>query len=117
MAENIEIGKLGKYAVDGDSRDLSYGLFMLLQGHRVFVDIKEDGLIEERKQRAIQLCEGREKLEASLVRFIERNAEYRNRKLASLGLHSNDLQQAEVFWDPEGYTLLRGFEFSDASAA
>jgi hypothetical protein len=30
-----------------------------------------------------------------------------------LGIHSNDLQRTEVFWDPTGYTLIRGFVFAE----
>jgi hypothetical protein len=106
-------GVLGRYAVDGDPADLSHGLYVALQGHRVFVDIKDDQLLEQRRKKAIEIYEKRATLEQSLAAFLERHPEFRNRQIASIGLHSKDLQRAEVFWDPEGYTLLQGLEFSD----
>src|SRR5689334_5708660 len=39
-------GQLGRYAVDGDPRDQSYGLYIELNGKPVFVDIREDRQLE-----------------------------------------------------------------------
>src|SRR6266513_1393745 len=43
-------GVLGKYVVDGDE---SYGLFIKLLDRTIFVDIREDKLLERRKEHAL----------------------------------------------------------------
>jgi len=113
--KGLPLGKLDRYSVDGDLRDLSYGLVLELMGEHVFVDLKEDALLDERRMAAMRLYDGRPDLERSLATFFERNADFRGRRVESIGLHSDDLSQAEVFWDPEGYTLLRGLRFCDAT--
>jgi len=103
-------GTIGRFDVDGEK---ALGLYLKLGGKAVFVDIREDNLIEERKQRALELSQAAGALEASLASFIAANPEFRTREVASMGIHSNDLQRAEVFWEPTGYTLIRGFEFAN----
>lgn len=107
----IKYGILGHYAVDGDPNDIAYGLYISLNKNPVLLDIREDSLLEQRKVRALDLCANGSALETALNEFLAANPEFRGRKLASIGLHSDDMKRAEVFWDPEGYTLLIGFEF------
>lgn len=107
----VVYGSLGDYAVDGDGQDLSYGLYIDLGGDPVFIDIKKDTYVEERKTRAQMLFKRQEELKANLVRFIEENPEFKNSKIHAIGLHAKDIEQGEVFWLPNGYTLLRGLEF------
>jgi hypothetical protein len=80
-------------------------------GKAVFIDVREDRYLEERKKRALLLHESRSVLEDGLKRFLASNPEFQSRQLKTIGLHSDELERAEVFWDPDGYSLLRGFQF------
>ena len=104
-------GQLGTYDVDGDPNDPNYGMYIQLNGTAVFVDIRKDRHLEERKRRAFELLENRAALENNLNQFIASNPEFRNREVKSIGLHSDELDRAEVLWDPDGYTLLKGLQF------
>ena len=106
-----EFGVLGIYNVDGDPNDSSYGLYITLLGKPVFVDIREDGELESRKVRAQNLYANEPELEANLRKFIASNSEFENRTLKSIGLHSSNLNEGEVFWEPDGHSLLSGLEF------
>jgi hypothetical protein len=110
VAEVIS-GKLDTYAIHGDPDDLGYGLYLLLNGDPVFIDIRQDQHLEERKKRALELHANANALEDGLRVFITAHPVFRDRKVDSIGLHSDDLDCAEVFWDPEGHTLLKGFHF------
>lgn len=101
-------GQFGRYAVDGDQ---CYGMYIKLSGKPVFIDIREDSQLEERKRRALTLYENAVALDESLKQFVLANSEFRPRQLTTIGLHSEDLEQGEVFWEPDGYTLLKGFKF------
>ena len=107
------LGTIGLYDVDGDGEKL-YGLYIRLLGEPVFIDIREDTFAQERAQRARALFEKSEDLELNLKAFLESNPAFKKKRLNSIGLHSQDLEQGEVFWDPEGYTLLKGLEFQEA---
>ncbi len=107
----VVYGILGSYAVDGDAEDLSYGLYIKLGDQDVFVDIREDKLLEQRKLRASALFRATSKLEENLRIYIERNNKFEMKRVASIGVHSDDIEQNEVFWDPNGHSLLVGFEF------
>lgn len=108
--EDSPVGKLGRFVVDGDD---SFGLFLMLDSDLVFVDIREDKLLEERKARARTLTMNVAALEKSLAAFRTRNTEYADRRIVYIGLHSRDKEQGEVFWEPTGYTLLKGLELAD----
>ncbi|WP_155520946.1 hypothetical protein [Ralstonia solanacearum] len=101
-------GVLGDYVVDATE---SYGLFIELLSDAVFVDVKQDDLIEQRKQQALFLFKSQKILEGELCNFIKENPEYKTRKILYIGLHSREQGRGEVFWDPNGYTLLRGTNF------
>ncbi|MEF9388495.1 hypothetical protein V4890_23175 [Ralstonia solanacearum species complex bacterium KE056] len=101
-------GVLGDYVVDATE---SYGLFIELLSDAVFVDVKKDDLIEQRKQQALYLFKNQKILEDDLGNFIKENPEYKARKILYIGLHSREQGRGEVFWDPHGYTLLRGTNF------
>lgn len=100
---------LGHYEIDSTQ---CYGLFISLAGNSVFVDIREDKLIEKRKEFAKYLAQNTTALEASLNEFMQAQPGFSSRYIASIGLHSKVLDQGEVFWFPEGHTRLRGCEFS-----
>ena len=102
-------GVLGHYEIDSTE---SYGLFLSLGGKPVFVDIREDKLIEKRKEFARFLANNANNLESSLNEFIQTHPDFSSRQIASIGLHAKTLDQGEVFWYPEGYTRLKGLEFS-----
>lgn len=104
-----EIGVLGHYEIDSTQ---FYGLFMSLVGRPVFVDIREDKLIDERRKFARFLANNTENLETSLSKFIQEHPDFSSRQITSIGLYAKTLDQGEVFWIPEGYTLLKGLEFS-----
>lgn len=108
--EDSPVGELGRFVVDGDN---SFGLFVKLGGDLVFVDIREDENLEERKARARTLATNVTALEKSLAAFRTRNTEFADRRIVYIGLHSRDNEQGEVFWEPIGYTLLKGVEFVD----
>jgi hypothetical protein len=109
--QQVSYGKFGTYEVHGDPEDLSYGTYIELHGKPVFIAIREDHHLEARKQRATMLYENRSILENNLQQFVASNPEFQQRELKDIGLHSDDLEQGEVFWEPEGYTLLRGLRF------
>lgn len=106
--ESIRYGELGEYVVDGDE---SYGLYLRLCGWDVSVDIRKDELLEARKDRACALFANSALLERSAQEFIEATPRFKDSRIASIGLHAPDIEQCEVFWEPDGYTLLRGYTF------
>lgn len=101
-------GILDYYDVDGEK---CYGLYFDLAGESVFIDIKQDKLIEERKARALYIFENSRELDESLAHFLDSNVQYRSKKINSIGLHSDEISRGEVFWEPDGYTLLLGSKF------
>ncbi len=103
-------GVIGRFDVEGEK---ALGLYLRLCGKPVFVDLREDKLLEQRKQRALELSGATDALERSLESFIASNPEFRTREVVGLGIHSNDLQRTEVFWEPTGYTLIRGLAFAN----
>jgi hypothetical protein len=105
---SYEPGVLGHYVVDSDR---SYGLFVSLNGKNILVDIREDKFIDERTKFARYLSDNSDNLEKNLNEFIKSNPEFSSRQVNSIGLHSKTLDQGEVFWDPDGYTGLKGLEF------
>ena len=107
--ELAPLGVLGVYEDEID--DECYGLYVELGGRRVLIDIREDKLKDQREARALYLASHTAPLEASLAAFLARHPDYDARQLASIGLHSRDIEQGEVFWEPTGYTLLKGLEF------
>ena len=106
------LGVLGRYAPDSaDPSDLSYGLYIRIGTQLAFVDIREDKFLEQRKLKAVALFDQSKELETSLETFLRSNPEFVPRSLAYIGLHATNLEQGEVFWDPAGYTILRGTTF------
>lgn len=95
----------------------SYGLFMSLQGHEVFMDLKEDNLLSVREIEARALFDAQDELQLSLTDFLYRHPSFAQRRISYICLHSKNIQQAEVFWEPEGYTLLRNRRFLDENAS
>lgn len=106
----VSLGTIGHYDVDEDG-EKSLGLYIQLLGKSVFVDVKDDSLVQERTKRACFLFANTAALERGLKAFLENNPSFRNRSIDSIGLHAENLEQGEVFWEPSGYTLLRGLEF------
>lgn len=106
-----EIGALGDYTVGGAK---SYGLFLVLNDHPVFVDIRKDRFIDDREKFALMLFENKKVLEDRLRKFVMAFPEYRTRRLAYVGLHSKKLNEGELFWEPDGYSKLRELEFHSA---
>jgi len=104
----IAYGRVGEYVVDSTP---SFGMFIELQKEPVFIDIREDRFVEERKARAEYLFQHQSELNDNLARFLSEYPDYRSRTLTYIGLHSRNLEQGELFWSPAGYTLLRGLNF------
>lgn len=77
----------------------------------MFVDIREDKMIEKRKEFARYLANSTDSLETSLDEFVRANPDYSSKQIATIGLHAKTADQGEVFWDPRGYTTLKGLEF------
>lgn len=107
---SVTYGVLGNYIVDETP---SFGLFILLNKQPVFIDIRSDGLLELRKNRAKYLYEHQEQLTENLIRFIADNPKFASRSPQSIGLHAKDIEQADVFWYPDGHTSLKGLIFSN----
>lgn len=103
-------GVLGEYILDMTKL---YGMFIKLSDISTFMDIKKDKYFEKRKEYARFLFEHKVELEISLNKFLDRNPEFKSKKITGIGLFSKDLNQGEVFWDPGGYTIFRGLEFCD----
>jgi hypothetical protein len=108
---DIPFGVLGSYPVDGDAEDLSYGMYIKLAGRPVFIDLREDELLDLRKNAATALSNNVNQLETNLQRFVSGHPEFSNRHIASIGLHSSDISRMEVFWEPEGYTIIQDLNF------
>ena len=103
------LGVLGDYIVDATE---SYGLFLDLLDAPVFVDIRYDEFIERRKQRAIYLFDHQKELEVNFIKFVDKNPEFKTKRITYIGLHyPKNFERGEVFWNPDGYTLLYGLEF------
>jgi len=105
----IIFGVLGDYVVDDTP---CFGLFIRLKNWPVFVDVKQDRLENARRERAQFLCQHEAQLNSQLDLFLKSNPTFAARSIAYIGLHSKNIEQGEVFWDPEGYTLLKGMTFS-----
>jgi hypothetical protein len=101
-------GVLGDYVVDATE---SFGLFIEILNAPVFIDIRRDEFQKQREQQAKWLMERQKELEVSLVNFINANPRFREKKMSCIGLHSKNLDQGEVFWEPSGQSLLRGISF------
>ncbi|MEM8500313.1 MAG: hypothetical protein AAF542_20025 [Pseudomonadota bacterium] len=99
----VQLGVLDEYEVDGD---LCYGLYISIEEKSVFVDVKEDHKIDERKEIAMRLFHSQKELELEYRQFVSSHRDFENRTIDSIGLHSKDLSEAEVFWDPDGLTGL-----------
>ena len=106
--QTVKLHVLGEYVVDSTP---SFGLFLKLGEHLVFVDLREDKYFEQRKRKVLQLVDEEQRLADNLASFVRANPSFSDRQVAYIGLHSKDLEQGEVFWDPEGYTLLKGAQF------
>ena len=106
--ESYEIGVFGKFIVDGTE---DYGIFIILDRAKVFITIRDDKFFKERKTHAHYLFNNSSLIEESLKKYISMNPEFSNRKISYIGLHSKNLEQGEVFWKPEGYTILEGLKF------
>ena len=104
----VSLGVLGRYVIDSTE---CFGLFIRLNEYIAFVDIKEDNFVEQRKVKALNFYENQQLLSEKLCAFLELNSELLGRRVQYIGLHSTNLEQSEIFWDPNGYTLLEGFEF------
>ena len=104
----IAYGRVGEYVVDSTP---SFGLFIELQKQPVFIDIRKDRFVEGRKAQAEYLFQHQSELNDNLNRFLSENPDYRSKRLAYIGLHSDSLEQGELFWDSAGYTILRGLNF------
>jgi len=107
-SETVPYGILGNYVVDATK---AYGLFIKLCDVPVFVDIRPDSFADRREQQALYLFENREILEVELLKFMNANPEFKNKKISFIGLHSRVMDQGEVFWDPDGHTLVKGINF------
>ncbi|MET0550443.1 MAG: hypothetical protein ABW002_14365 [Xanthomonas sp.] len=105
-----DFGRLGEFDVDDE---LCYGMYICLNSNPIFIDIRKDGFLRQRESYAQYLHKNSNNLERNLSDFIAMNPEFSSKSINSLGLHSLEMpeKQAEVFWDPEGYSQLRGLEF------
>jgi hypothetical protein len=108
----VTLGVLDVYAPDrADPSYECYGLYLSIGAQPVFVDIRQDMRLEQRKLKAMDLFVHSKELEASFERFIADNPAFSTRSVRYIGLHSKNLEQGEVFWDPTGYTLLKDLTF------
>ena len=107
--DSLNIGILGHYVID--STEL-YGLFIRLEGKAIFIDIREDNLTKERESYAVFLFINSAVLENNLSNFLTANHEYMSRQISFIGLHSQEREVGEVFWEPTGYTKLRNLKFT-----
>ena len=109
----INFGVLGDHHVDGEADGTEFGLYISLNGKATFIDLKIDSFLEQRKKHANFLFVNQRVIEANLNDFMKRNANFSQRVVNSIGLHSKNLTQGEVFWDPDGYTILQELQFVD----
>ncbi|XQA74435.1 hypothetical protein ACM9XA_02520 [Xanthomonas sacchari] len=109
-SEVNDFGRLGDYNVDDE---LCYGMYIRLNSNPIFIDIRRGDFLRQRENYAKYLYENSGNLERNLNKFIAINPDFSSRCINSLGLHSLEMpeKQAEVFWDPEGYSQIRDLEF------
>jgi hypothetical protein len=65
------------------------------------------------------LFQSQSELEKDLKRFLDDNPAYRGKRLTYIGLHSTTVNQGEIFWEPDGHTILKNLTFlqPDTSAS
>lgn len=103
-ASQCPVGKLGVYELD--MGDECFGLYLELFDHKVFMDLKEDSLLEERKKISLSLCSQSAKLEHLITKNNQQLLVNKEYKIHSLALHSENLNQLEIFWGGGEYTTL-----------
>lgn len=103
------IGVLGTYIVDDTE---SFGMFIELAGKTVFISLREDNLLEQRKKQANYLFNNVPQLEESLREYFLSNPKFVNRKISYIGLHDKHVELGAIFWEPEGHTTLNGTNFT-----
>jgi hypothetical protein len=106
--QGVELHVLGEWVVDSTP---SYGLYLKLGEHLVFVDLRKDKYFEHRKRKVLELVDQEQRLADNLASFVLANPSFGARQVAYIGIHSKDMERGEVFWNPEGYTLLKGLSF------
>lgn len=105
---SVKFGILDEYVVDDEK---VYGLYVALHGASVFVDIRRDSLVIEREKLALELFEKQSILENEVTKFLLKHDKFKNDRINSFGIHSDDLNRVEVFWDSGEYTILRNMVF------
>lgn len=108
MEASVKFGIIGEYIVDGEN---AYGLYLMLHGKGIFVDIKRDALVLGREKVALELFEKQLILEDELKKFLLKYDEFKADQIDSFGIHSDNLNQVEVFWESGEYTILRNMVF------
>ena len=63
----------------------------------VFIDLEIDSFLEQRKMHANFRFVNQRVIETNLNEFMKRNANFSQRVVNSIGLHSKNLTQGEVF--------------------
>ncbi|MDR3055112.1 MAG: hypothetical protein LBU53_06890 [Zoogloeaceae bacterium] len=107
----VSYGTLDYHDIDGDK---SYGLYVSINNNPVFIDIREDKFLDERKEHALLLYNNSALLEENFNKFITENKKYENKKIYCIGLHYKILNQGVVIWEDEEHTtLLEEFNFTD----
>ncbi len=102
-------GVLGHHEVDGAP---GYGVFLMLRGLPVLIDLREDEWLAQREVQAMFLHTQQAALERGLDAFIAAHPEFAGRTIVAIGLHAATITQGEVFWEPTGHTRLNGLDFS-----
>ena len=115
------LGVIGNYQVDGDT---SLGMFVVIGSARVFVDLRQDALLPQRKDFAALILANSEILGARFRAYAESSRQWSSLvgstlQIETIGCYRSDPMTAEVYLTCGGSSggdfscLLENLEFKD----
>ncbi|MBS9781080.1 MAG: hypothetical protein KGV56_01155 [Gammaproteobacteria bacterium] len=107
--KHYAFNKFDYYVID-DTK--CFGLFIKLFNQPVFIELREDNLLEKRKKQALYLSKNTRSLERNLNIFLEENPTYKEKKLEAILLCYDDVTLGDVFWEPTGNTSIKALTFT-----
>ena len=109
---HVQKGVVDHYRVEAGDEEW-YGLYTVVDGRAVFIDILEDHAREDRVSYAIFLHENRATLTAAIHDLRARNSIYRDRVIQLLTIHEESPRRGEIIWAPSGVSLLAELSFDE----
>ncbi len=107
--KHYSFNKLDYYIIDNTE---CFGLFIKIFNKPIFIELKEDSLLEKRKQQALHLSENPHTLEENLNIFLKENPVYQEKKFDVILLCYDDITLGDIFWEPTGHTSIKDLIFT-----